>query len=169
LKKKKKTIRKLLFYIPLFTAIYVFIAIIVGMFNIKEDKPLSFIYPIILENIYADIRNTYPSTIHNDLVQISKERVKCYGARPTNRLIGICDKDYLISLLTIGHKKIDSAPNIGTFLTSVANCPTIYSICRGYDGKEEECQSTEALCMDYIYDYYWRGIPFSVELSQKIL
>ncbi|MDR1677437.1 MAG: hypothetical protein LBS44_03495 [Deltaproteobacteria bacterium] len=163
------TIRKLFYYAPLGIVIFIILATVVAIFNIKEKAHVDLVSHQYFENIYDIMTSVYPSNISNSLYDISNQRLSCYGSKPTNRLIGICNKQYLLSTLSIGRQKIDSAPNIGEFLLTISNCPIIYSICRGKEGGEDYCQKVEALCMDYVFDFYWRGIPFSAELSQAIL
>jgi len=115
---------------------------------------------------YEKIKTTDLSdALQNELILIIKERKACfasqisYGARTAT-----CKRRYVNRIVQLARKEIQSAPMRGLFIRSVRECPISGNLCNGEEGtQEQECIETEARCIEYYLDKYWRGGSFPDE------
>jgi hypothetical protein len=151
--------KKLLFYFPFVTLGLLLFLLTLSFFGktLKPDDDY-FTTNELLTN-YAIYETVNPSNLADELKEIVSERINCVESNPTSRLEFFCLRDYRMSLMTLGKESINSAPNLGLFLSDIRDCPIVNSICLGQSGTIESCISLEALCLDNLLDMYWRGSP----------
>ncbi|GHU25107.1 hypothetical protein FACS189497_00570 [Betaproteobacteria bacterium] len=117
--------------------------------------------------IYNTIKSVPQSRKLGALLEITvRERIACYSASPLTRLEQ-CLPPYLTSIVSMGRNNVRSAPDMGSFLRNVRFCPIAYSTCMGDVGNNDVCVGMEASCIDYVFDSYWRGAPFTNILPES--
>jgi hypothetical protein len=141
---------------------------VAGIFGRTKARESQFFNPDKLLDIYQNFKTIYPSKISPIIKQIAKARIDCYASSPLNRLQGNCLTTYREDLLSLGRSEIDSAPDVGLFLYIISNCPIINSVCLGQGESQEECITMESLCLESVYDNFWRGKPFPFVGSNQI-
>lgn len=109
---------------------------------------------------YEKIKKTHLSKdLRKELISLIEERKDCFATRISykNRS-ATCKRGYVNEIVLLARKKIKSAPMRGLFIRCVRECPIAGSLCSGEEGtQEEECIETEARCIEYCLDEYWRG------------
>ncbi len=119
------------------------------------------------KSIYARMRALYAFSatvpqsekLGQRFEEISAARIRCYHTTPIGRL-DICSKDYTYQILEAGRQEVDSAPDLGNFISQVSYCPIVHSICMGEKDDLNQCIKAESQCIDGMLDLYWRGKPF---------
>lgn len=122
---------------------------------------------VVQESTYAQMSRlaTQVAKIHQsqklggDIENVIQERIACYSRSPFERG-DRCLVPYITALVDLGRERIQSAPDLGSFLNVIRRCPIMYAVCMG-DGNLQNCVDVEARCIDGMYDEHWRGRPFS--------
>jgi hypothetical protein len=112
---------------------------------------------------YEKIKKTDLSkSLRNKLILIIKERKDCFSSQMSYRARSAnCKRVYVNKIVQLARKEIHSAPMRGLFIRSVRECPISGSLCNGEEGThEQKCIETEARCIEYFLDQYWRGDGF---------
>jgi hypothetical protein len=119
--------------------------------------------------IYQTAKNVPQSQKVGSLLdEVVKKRIACYTVSPLNRA-NACIPPYLRDIVAIGRQQLVSAPDMGAFMRNVRFCPISYSVCMGEKSDSAACVRTEAACVDFIFDNFWRGRPFEIELQQGFI
>jgi hypothetical protein len=124
----------------------------------------------LVEDQVAELYNTVKNVprsqnVGNLLEQVASDRVACYSQSPLGRTVE-CIQPYLESVVTIGRRHIMSAPDMGAFMHNARLCPISYGACIGELGDSNRCIEMEAACLEFVYDSFWRGRPFKIEMHQ---
>jgi len=112
---------------------------------------------------YEQIKKTDLSKdLRKELIFLIEERKDCFAAQISyeNRS-ATCKRGYVNRIVLLARRKIQSAPMRGLFIRCVRVCPIAGSLCSGEEGtQEKDCIETEARCIEYCLDKYWRGGTF---------
>jgi hypothetical protein len=124
----------------------------------------------LVEDQVAELYNTVKNVprsqnVGNLLEQVASDRVACYSQSPLGRTVE-CLQPYLESVVTIGREHIMSAPDMGAFMRNARLCPISYGACMGEQGDSNRCIAVEAACLEFVYDSFWRGRPFNIEMHK---
>lgn len=112
---------------------------------------------------YKQIQTTILSDeLHSELLRIIKARKECFSTQKSYDARSVtCKREYVNDLVRLARDKIKSAPLRGLFIRGIRECPIAGSLCNGEEGTQElECMETEARCIEFCLDAYWRGGSF---------
>ena len=142
-------------------AVVVVAALAVGAVTLSRNRnDARDFYGLILEH-YETISETRLSELEEVLVETVNARVDCYGELSYDKKLLECRKQYMRTVLEIARQNIKSSPSLGEFMLCVRDCPLTHALCRGTDwnwaSDPSECIETEARCLEWCLDAYWRG------------
>jgi hypothetical protein len=122
-----------------------------------------------IEELYNTVKTVPKSqNVGNLLERVAGDRVACYSQSPLGRTVE-CIQPYLESVVMIGRKYIMSAPDMGAFMRNARLCPISYGVCIGEMADSNRCIEMEAACLEFVYDSFWRGRPFKIEMHNSLL
>ncbi len=114
-----------------------------------------------LRHLYTAVNDTRPSSVNaGENVAIIQDRLACYRQRSDYKWrYDICTTRYIEALVAQGRATLQSRPDVGNFVTLVALCPVMYNMCRlsARGATAERCVQFERQCIDYAFDFSWRG------------
>ncbi len=109
---------------------------------------------------YEKVKKTdLSSDLHPTLVKIISHRKECFATQATySARSKTCKRIYTNEIVQMARHNVKSAPMRGLFIRCVRTCPIAGSLCSGEEGTNKvECVNTEARCIEYCLDKYWRG------------
>ncbi|MBU0973643.1 MAG: hypothetical protein KKC20_23590 [Proteobacteria bacterium] len=103
--------------------------------------------------------------LRDPIFKIIQDRKDCYSSQVAySERNNTCKRAYTNIIVQLARDTIKSAPMRGLFIRCIRECPIAGSLCNGEPGtNEQDCIKTEARCIEFCLDNYWRGGAFPDE------